>query len=82
MSAHDDHHGDTLGGSTSLELDTLAESLPGVLARRDGANWDENRSVYNGMIDRQPAAIAQCRDVADVIACVNIARAAGVDLAV
>ena len=32
------------------------------------------RKVYNGMIDRHPALIARCADVADVIAAVNFAR--------
>ena len=34
----------------------------------DGASYEEARKVYNGMIDRRPALIARCVDVADVIA--------------
>ena len=37
------------------------------------------RAVYNAMIDKHPAAIARCRDVADVIACVRFARAHGIE---
>jgi FAD/FMN-containing dehydrogenase len=34
------------------------------------------------MIDRRPAAIAQCADAEDVVACVRFAAASGIDLAV
>ncbi len=44
--------------------------------------YDAARAVYNGMIDKHPAAIARCRDAADVIACVRFAREHGVELAV
>jgi FAD/FMN-containing dehydrogenase len=44
--------------------------------------YDEARSVWNGMIDRRPAAIVRCLGVADVIACVDVARARGVDLCI
>ena len=45
-----------------------------VLAPED-SGYNEARKVYNGMIDRKPALIAQCTDVADVIAAVRMARA-------
>ena len=44
--------------------------------------YDEARAVYNAMIDKHPAAIARCRDAADVIACVRFAREHGVEIAV
>ncbi len=44
--------------------------------------YDDARSVYNGMIDKHPAAIARCRDIADVISCVGFARRHGAEIAV
>jgi hypothetical protein len=69
-------------GTTGPDLDALGAALRGDLVQPGDDGWDEARSVYNGMIDKQPAAIARCRDVADVMTCVNTAREAGVDLAV
>jgi hypothetical protein len=69
-------------GTNALDLEVLTTELRGDLARAGDDAWDEARSVYNGMIDKHPAAVACCRDVADVIACVTAARESGVDLAV
>ena len=56
--------------------------LRGTLITPADAQYDDARRVYNGMIDRRPAAIARCADVADVIACVEFARSAGVALSI
>jgi len=37
-------------------------------------DYDAARKVYNGMIDRRPAFIARCANVADVIEAVNFTR--------
>ena len=60
----------------------LAAHLRGVLIRPGDPGYDQNRKVYNGMIDKRPAAIARCRDVADVIRCVRFARNHSLDIAV
>lgn len=52
----------------------LQENLRGKLIQPHDIDYDETRKVYNGMIDKRPALIAKCTDVADVIACVNFAR--------
>jgi FAD/FMN-containing dehydrogenase len=52
----------------------LAASLRGRLIRPTDPDYDEARAVYNGMIDKRPALIARCVNVADVIRCVNFAR--------
>jgi len=44
--------------------------------------YDEARKVYNAMIDKRPAAIVRVTGVADVMAAVKAARAAGVPVAI
>ena len=60
----------------------LAATLRGDLITPADAGYDEARAVYNGMIDKRPAAIARCRDVADVVSCVRFGRDHGAELAV
>ena len=51
-----------------------------LLPADDG--YDAARKLFNGMIDRHPALVARCVDVADVIDAVRYARAEGLKLAV
>ncbi|MEV8614859.1 FAD-binding oxidoreductase [Amycolatopsis sp. NPDC051373] len=60
----------------------LALALRGELVTRGDDGYDQARAVYNGMIDKHPAAIARCTDTADVVTCVNFARENRIDLAV
>jgi len=60
----------------------LGKSLHGRVVMPADAVYDEARALYNAMIDKRPAAIAQCADVSDVAAAVNAARTDGIDLAV
>jgi FAD/FMN-containing dehydrogenase len=55
-------------------IEQFALALRGRLIQPGDPDYDEARSVWNGMIDRRPAMIAQCTGVADVITCVNFAR--------
>lgn len=52
----------------------LRASLQGEVISRDDSGYDEARRVWNGLIDRRPAVIARCRDVADVVETVRVAR--------
>ncbi|WP_454739250.1 FAD-binding oxidoreductase [Cupriavidus necator] len=66
--------------------ETVATALKphfrGELIQPGDAAYDQARKVYNAMIDKRPALIARCTDVADVIAAVNAARDGGLVLAV
>lgn len=52
----------------------LKACLRGQLIRPGDPGYDSTRRVYNGMIDKYPALIARCHDVADVMLAVNFAR--------
>jgi FAD/FMN-containing dehydrogenase len=52
----------------------LGEIFAGTLLCPGDAGYDDTRRVHNGMIDKQPALIARCQGVADVVAAVNFAR--------
>jgi FAD/FMN-containing dehydrogenase len=60
--------------SRTSAVDRLAETLRGQLILPDDAGYDEARAVWNGMIDRRPAAVARCAGAADVIASIDFAR--------
>jgi FAD/FMN-containing dehydrogenase len=53
---------------------TFKASLRGELIQPTDAGYDEARKVYNAMINRRPALIVRCADVADVITAVQFAR--------
>jgi FAD/FMN-containing dehydrogenase len=57
-----------------LDASTLKASLRGDLIQPGDEGYDDARKVYNAMIDRHPALIARCADVADVIAAINFGR--------
>lgn len=55
-------------------LTTLRTQLTGDAFRPDDPGYDNARTVFNGMIDRHPAVIAQCETTADVVHSVRFAR--------
>ncbi|MEU3553695.1 FAD-binding oxidoreductase [Streptomyces fragilis] len=63
-------------------LDGLRTALRGRAVTPGNADYDEARRVYNGMIDRRPAAVVRCVDAADVRATLAYAQETGTDLAV
>jgi hypothetical protein len=60
----------------------LKNNLRGKLIQQNEPGYEDARKVYNGMIDKYPAMIAYCADIADVIQCVNFARENKILLAV
>lgn len=55
-------------------ISELMTKLQGNLILPTDPSYNEVRKVHNGMIDKRPAAIVQCKNVNDVIACVNFAK--------
>jgi FAD/FMN-containing dehydrogenase len=60
----------------------LKQDIRGQLLAPGDAGYDEARKIWNGMVDKHPALIARCTGIADVIHCVNFARANNLVLAV
>ncbi len=63
-------------------VETLRAALRGPLLAVGDPGYEAARSVWNGMIDRQPALVARCLGVADVVAGVNFARETGIALSI
>ena len=65
------------GESLKLDEATLSDfeaRFRGQLLYPDHDGYDEARTIYNAMIDKRPAIIARCANVADVITAVTFAR--------
>lgn len=67
---------------TESAVETFRPQLRGELIQRNDAQYEQARKLYNAMIDKHPALIVRCVDVADVIACVNFARENQLTLAI
>jgi FAD/FMN-containing dehydrogenase len=64
------------------EIDLKQDTFDGLKMRLRGpvfapgdVGYEESRTVWNAMIDRKPAVVVRCLGVADVITCVQFARA-------
>ena len=57
-------------------------SFAGPILTPGDEGYDAARELFNAMIDRHPAIIAQCESAADVTAALAFARAEGLDVAV
>jgi len=57
--------------ATSSEL---GARFAGRLIRPGEPDYDAARKIWNGMIDRRPSLIAQCRTAGDVVASVRFAH--------
>lgn len=63
-------------------LTELRSRLRGNLVQPSEDSYDSARAVWNGTIDRRPAAIVRCAGVADVMDAVNFAREHGLSVSV
>ena len=67
-------------GATSFKA--FRDGFAGTVLEPGDAAYDDARVVFNAMIDRRPALIAQCGSTADMVAAVRFARDAGLEIAV
>jgi FAD/FMN-containing dehydrogenase len=65
-----------------MELTAVAGSFRGELIRPGDSSYDQHRKVWNGSIDRSPAAIARCATTREVVGAVQLARESGLPTAV
>jgi FAD/FMN-containing dehydrogenase len=69
-------------GIAAERLEALRGALRGRLLLRADDGYDVSRTLWNGMIDRHPAAIVRAAGAGDVIQAVNFARENALLLAV
>jgi FAD/FMN-containing dehydrogenase len=55
-------------------VETFREQIHGGLLQPEDDGYDEARTLWNAMIDKEPAFIVRCTGTADVITAVNFAR--------
>lgn len=73
------------GGEITIEsslVSDFAGALQGQLLQSTDAGYESARKIWNGMIDKHPALIAQCETPDDVVQAVNFAREQDLLLAV
>jgi FAD/FMN-containing dehydrogenase len=66
----------------SAAVGELRSTFAGRLLQPTDAGYDEARRVHNGLIDRRPALIAQCRGLADIVDAIQFARTQKLEVAV
>jgi len=60
----------------------LAAVFSGRLVLPGEPGYEEARKVHNGLVDKRPAVVAQCRGMADIADAVRLGRSAGLEVAV
>ncbi|HYY73258.1 MAG TPA: FAD-binding oxidoreductase [Solirubrobacterales bacterium] len=71
--------------STTLDNERvreLAGRVSGPVLSPQQAGYDAARAIHNGLVDKRPALIVRCRTTADVVAALEFARRAGLEVSV
>jgi FAD/FMN-containing dehydrogenase len=73
--------------STTPALDaarvkSLSDGFAGTVLLPTDETYEGARRVQNGLVDRRPAVIAQCRGTADIVAAVRFATSEGLEISV
>jgi FAD/FMN-containing dehydrogenase len=66
----------------AVSVEGLASTVKGRVVDPGDADYDASRALYNGMIDKRPAAIAYCVDEADVAAVLRYGTHHGLRIAI
>jgi FAD/FMN-containing dehydrogenase len=72
----------TSESSLVQDVTQLRSTFAGDLLRPTDTGYEEARKVHNGLVDKQPALIARCHGVADIVEAVHLARALNLEIAV
>jgi FAD/FMN-containing dehydrogenase len=67
---------------TQEEIDTLQAGLRGSVALPGDPGYDEARTLWNAMVDRNPGLVVRCAGASDVRQAVLLAREKGLQVAV
>src|SRR3954466_10997227 len=67
---------------TGAAVDALRESFGGALTGPGDSEYDDVRALFNSMIDKRPALIAQCGSPQEVAAALRFGREQGLPIAV
>ena len=68
--------------TTVLAAGLRDAGFTGRITEPGDPDFDDARKVFNGAIDRRPAAVAHASDAEDVAAAIRAARAAGLDFTI
>ncbi len=66
----------------AVAIQEFAAKISGQVILAKDQQYDEARKVYNAMINKRPAIIVKCNDVADVIQSVQFGRDSKLPVAV
>lgn len=64
----------TTGTLEATTIEAVRDQVRGDVLGHGDRGYDEARTVWNAMIEREPAVIVRCAGTADVVAAVNCAR--------
>ncbi|MEP7377752.1 MAG: FAD-binding oxidoreductase [Chitinophagaceae bacterium] len=64
----------TSGKLTTVTINELQQVFEGKILVESDTDYEKARKVWNGMIDRRPAIIAQCLCINDIVQAVKFAR--------
>ncbi len=67
---------------TGDRVEKFRAGFAGRVVTGDDADFDEVRSVHNGLVDKRPALIARCSTATDVAAAVHLGRESRLEISV